>query len=355
MAHTQTGRPGGETLKQLGIRFEGLSKSFGKLQAVRAIDLDIPPGKIFSLLGPSGCGKTTALRMLAGLERADAGSIWIGDRQVEGSTFIPAHQRRIGMVFQDYALFPHMTAAENIRFALPKEERKLSKRVHELMALVGLTGSQNSLPQELSGGQQQRVALARALAMRPDIVLLDEPFSNLDAKLRTRVRNDVCRILRETGITTVLVTHDQEEALSLSDTVSVMFKGEIIQTADPETLYQRPCDRKVATFLGDANFLYGEATGGKIESELGNLEASNGAEGSVLCMIRPESIHLEPCADGVGRVVETEYFGHDLLVHVRMPSGTNIQSRLLGPCDPLQENQPVSVEVRHPVVTFQSI
>ncbi|MBC8075555.1 MAG: ABC transporter ATP-binding protein, partial [Chloroflexales bacterium] len=233
----------------------GVHKQYGAVRAVVDVDLTLASGQLLALLGPSGCGKTTLLRLLAGFEPPDTGTISIGGRQVAGPNgLVPPEQRRVGMVFQDYALFPHLSLKENIAYGLPRSNGR-DARVAELLALVGLESLGTRSPHQLSGGQQQRAALARALAPGPAVMLLDEPFSNLDASLRRTVRSEVRRILQAAGATVLFVTHDQEEALSLADQVAVMLEGRILQVGRPATIYERPTTREVAAFVGAANFL----------------------------------------------------------------------------------------------------
>ncbi|MGK2938026.1 MAG: ABC transporter ATP-binding protein [Solirubrobacteraceae bacterium] len=315
------------------ISITGLHKAFGAARAVDGVDLEVPEGEICALLGPSGCGKTTMLRLLAGFETPDAGTIRVGDRLVAGDGAMLAPEKRgIGMVFQDYALFPHLSVAENVGFGLGRGER--GARVDELLELVGLTGLGDRHPHALSGGQQQRVALARAIAATPALVLLDEPFSGLDAALRASVRGEVRSILERAGVTALFVTHDQEEALSLADTVAVMHAGRVEQIGTPEEVYGRPATRWVATFLGEADVLPGEALDGHVDFELGRLPVDPGFRGAADVLVRPEAVSLSLGSRGSGRrvegrVVQREYFGHDQLVHVELPSGRRIRSRSL--------------------------
>ena len=291
--------------------------------ALDDFNLDVWEGTIVALLGPSGCGKTTALRTIAGFERPDEGTVEINDALVVGSGIdVPPERRRVGMVFQDYALFPHLTVADNIAFGVNDGDQH---RLDTVTELVGLEGLQDRLPHALSGGQQQRVALARALATRPDVLLMDEPFSNLDATLRERVRSEVRTILREKKITGVFVTHDQEEALSMADVVAVMRTGTILQAAPPQELYLHPASRAVASFLGDANFLSGDARNGSVATPIGTF-ATN-LSGPVDVMIRPESITLEPDAGAVHRIIDREFFGHDQLLTVLLGDGSQLRAR----------------------------
>src|SRR5881296_4046773 len=243
------------------IRIDGVVKRFGAVTAVDRAELTIEDGELFTLLGPSGCGKTTLLRLLAGFYQPDAGQIRFGDRVVSG---LPPYERNIGMVFQNYALWPHMTVRANVAYGLRLRKlapAEIETRLAEGLRKVNLVGFESRYPGQLSGGQQQRVALARALVLNPDILLLDEPLSNLDAKIRVQVRAEIRKLQQELGITTVYVTHDQEEALSLADRVAVMRDGQVLQLAPPKTLYERPANRFVADFVGTNNFLPGVCRG----------------------------------------------------------------------------------------------
>jgi iron(III) transport system ATP-binding protein len=317
------------------IRVIGVHKAFGDCRAVDGVNLDIETGEIVALLGPSGCGKTTMLRLLAGFERPDLGCIQLdGEIIAGGKTFLPPEKRRLGMVFQDYALFPHLSVRGNVAYALGR--RGEASRVDDVLELVGLAGLADRAPHELSGGQQQRVALARALAGTPSAVLLDEPFSGLDAALRTQLRGEVREILRQAGVTALFVTHDQEEALSLADRVAVMCDGRIVQVGTPEEVYGRPASRWVAEFLGEADVLPGTVSAdGWVDCELARVPAEGVAAGEAEVLIRPESIALSYSPPSGGRtvveavVVEREFFGHDQLVHVELPSGRRLRSRSL--------------------------
>ncbi len=338
---------------KFAIQCRELSKQFGGVQAVDSVNLALRPGQFLALLGPSGCGKTTTLRLLAGFEPADGGTIEIGGQRVSGpATFIPPEKRSVGMVFQEYALFPHMNVADNVAFGVAKGVNK-KERVEEALALVGLPNIQRRMPYELSGGQQQRVALARALAPNPQLVLLDEPFSNLDAGLRTQIRAEVRQILRRAQATVIFVTHDQEEALSLADEVAVMMDGRVVQTDTPQKLYRRPINKQVATFLGAANFLPGQIAGNsQVLCELGEFPALGNHLGSVEVMLRPEDISLIPDDAAMTEVVEREYFGHDQLVKVRLNSGTVLHSRLLGSAGDFYPGQKVNLRVRDSVIVY---
>ncbi len=312
------------------LELRGIRKRFGANEVLRGVDLEVERGEILALVGPSGCGKTTLLRIIAGLEQPDGGEVVLGGRLLaspRGS--VPPERRRVGLVFQEYALFPHLDVAANVAFGVPRGVDK-RRRVSELLELVGLSGSERRMPHELSGGQQQRVALARTLAAEPELVLLDEPFSNLDAGLRARVRDDVLRILRAAGITAIVVTHDQAEALSLPGRVAVLIEGRIAQVGTAEEVYRRPASRAVAEFVGEANFLpVTRVRDGLIEFELGSLRSPALPGGRFDVMLRPEELVLAP--DGVpARVVGLSYFGHDQLIALALPSGTIVRVRTLG-------------------------
>lgn len=337
--------------EDITIQCEHLSKSYGKVPAVREVTLTLHQGQFMALLGPSGCGKTTTLRLLAGFEVPDQGCIWIGRQMMAGpGVFVPPEHRRVGMVFQDYALFPHMSVARNVAYGIPRGLDQ-ARRVQEVLELVGLKGLESRMPYELSGGQQQRVALARALAPRPNVVLLDEPFSNLDAGLRVRVRAEVREILARAGATVVFVTHDQEEALSLADQIAVMFHGILVQCASPEELYHHPATREVAMFVGETNLLPADAYGESATCELGLLTLDGYKVGPVEVLIRPEALDLVPDPHGQGLVIERNFFGHDQLVSVRLPSGTLLRARL-GPDRNFRVGQRVNLNVRSSVIAF---
>ena len=294
-----------------------VSKAFGDVVAVVDADLCVGRGELVALLGPSGCGKTTLLRLIAGFEYPSSGEVRVDGRTVAGSTWVPPEQRGVGIVFQDYALFPHRDVAGNVGFGVPRRERR--QRVRELLALVGLSGSERRYPHELSGGQQQRVALARALAPRPAVLLLDEPWSNIDPLLRGAMRDDLAAILRASEATVVLVTHDREEAFSLADRIAVMRDGRVVQAAAPEDVYLSPADRWTARFVGAGNFVPGRVEGDLVETLLGRFPAPhrNGAT-DVDVLIRPEQLELRPDPEGPGEVVAREFRGHDVFYRLRV-------------------------------------
>ncbi len=317
------------------LEVEGVSKSFGPEPIIDDLALAVDEGEIMTLLGPSGCGKTTTLRLVAGLERPDEGVVRLHGETVSGpETHIPPEDRGVGVVFQEFALFPHLTAAENVAFGLTdlsKADRKA--RVSELLDLVGLESRAEAYPDELSGGQQQRVALARALAPEPAVVLLDEPFSNLDVDLRVEMREEVRRILKTAGVTAVSVTHDQEEALSISDRVAVVNDGQIEQSGVPESVFQHPESRFVAGFLGHAAFLPGQVVGGEVRTGLGPVgidrvdgltEAYDRVDVDVL--VRPDDLRAVPDEEAPdGSVRARRYLGPTVLYDVELGDGTTVE------------------------------
>jgi iron(III) transport system ATP-binding protein len=315
------------------IDVRGLRAAFGGPDILRGIDLHVGAGSVVALLGPSGCGKTTLLRSIAGLERPTAGEVRIGDRVVMGpGTHVAPEARRVGMVFQDWALFPHLSVAANVAYGLPRAERR-GPRVAEALAMVGLEGLGDRSPGTLSGGQQQRVALARAVAPHPAVLLLDEPFSNLDTALRVDVRAEVHQLLVELGITTVFVTHDQEEAFVLGDEVAVMDRGEIVQQAPPAVLYDRPASPWVAHFVGDANLVPGAARGTTARTGLGPVPLRDEASGAVQVLLRPEELRLDALGGASGdgtaeaAVELVEYYGHDCITFARLADGEVVRVR----------------------------
>lgn len=321
------------------LQLVGLQRRFGEVQALAGLDLDIAPGRITSLLGPSGCGKTTALRIIAGFLDADAGDVLVDGRSQLG---LPPNRRDSAMVFQDFALFPHMNVAANIGYGLrqrrlPAEE--LRSRVGDMLGFLQLEHLAGRMPHELSGGQQQRVALGRALIVRPRVLLMDEPLSNLDARLRVRVRAELKQIQRELGLTTVFVTHDQEEALSLSDVIAVMNEGRIEQVGPPRELFERPVNRFVADVLGETNFLpvSGRAGADTVEVLGQQLRVAAGTAGSQLLLVRPDWLRPGPAAEGglqlSVRLLARDYHGtfercwlqlegHDQPLQMDVPAGS---------------------------------
>jgi iron(III) transport system ATP-binding protein len=304
-----------------------VSKRFGTVAAVARAELRVERGEFVALLGPSGCGKTTLLRLIAGFEHPDHGEIRLEDRTVAGrGAWIPPERRRVGLVFQDYALFPHLTVAENVGFGVARRERR--GRLLEVLELVGLDGYEERYPHELSGGQQQRVALARALAPRPAIVLLDEPWSNIDPLLRSSMREELAAILRTAEVTVVLVTHDREEAFSIADRVALMLDGSIVQAGTPEEIYRNPSSRWTAEFAGAGNFVRGRVAGGLVETALGRFRPVNGVPAeAVEVLIRPEQLELRPDPAAAAEVVDRQFRGHDVFYRVRLADGTTVISQ----------------------------
>ena len=317
----------------VGVQLRRLTRVFGTVRALDDFSLDIAEGEVVALLGPSGCGKTTALRALSGLEDVDSGSIHVGGQDV---TTKPANQRDMAMVFQSYSLFQHRTVAANIAFAL--ELRKVAgdrrKAVAENLELVGLSTQADRYPHQLSGGQQQRVALARALAVRPQVLLLDEPLSALDAKVRVQLREEIRRLQREVGITTLFVTHDQEEALVVADRVGVMSSGKLIQIGSPEDIYRRPASGFVADFIGRTNRLPATSSGATASTLGQSVPLLTGsAQGEVTLLVRPEDVALVRAGSVVtperaGRVVASAFLGAHTRVHVALPSGVSLVAQL---------------------------
>ncbi|GAA3462814.1 ABC transporter ATP-binding protein [Saccharothrix longispora] len=316
------------------LRLDGLRKSFGGQTALAGLDLELAEGELVSLLGPSGCGKTTALRIVAGFETADAGRVTVAGEDVTG---VPANKRDMGMVFQAYSLFPNMTAAENIAFGLRlRRAPDRGARVGELLELVGLAHLGKRYPHQMSGGQQQRVALARALAIRPRVLLLDEPLSALDAKVRVGLRDEVRRIQTESGTTTLFVTHDQEEALAVSDRVGVMSHGRLEQLDTPARVYREPASAFVAEFVGVTNAVFGTAEPGGVRLGAFRLatDAADGLHGDVKVIVRPEDIAITRHGGGddgaptgdvlVGDVLAQSFLGPVTRLSVRLGGGGQV-------------------------------
>jgi putative spermidine/putrescine transport system ATP-binding protein len=313
------------------VLLEHLSKRYGESFVVKDLSLDIAQGEFLVLLGPSGCGKTTTLRMIAGFVEPTSGSVSLAGRDV---TTLPPWKRNTGLVFQSYALFPHLSVRQNVGFGL--EMRRISSaetrmRVDEALRLVRLDGFGERLPRQLSGGQQQRVALARALAFRPDVLLLDEPLSNLDAKLREEVRVEIRELQQKLGLTTVMVTHDQEEALSMADRLVVMAQGEARQVGTQRDLYERPADRFVASFVGRSNFIEGAVEETDVLRSAGGLSVKcvGGSPGGATLALRPEAVSIGEEADAldncfVGLVEYISYLGSILDVRVKLSSEDRI-------------------------------
>jgi len=342
------------------LRIAGVGKRFGDHPVLRGVDLAVGSGELVAMLGSSGSGKTTLLRLVCGFERADAGTIHIGRQLVSGGDVqMPPEQRRVGYVAQEGALFPHLTVADNVIFGLPRRLRRARHRVDELLNLVSLPAAYaGRWPHELSGGEQQRVALARALAPGPRLVLLDEPFSSLDAALRNETRQLVATALAAAGATTLLVTHDQDEALSMGTRVAVLRDGRIVQVASPETLYRQPMDADLARFVGEAVLLKGSAAGGKVTCSLGNLPLAFGvAAGPVVVLVRPEQIRLVPLGSAPllrARVSKVTFFGHDATVSLVLSDDAGspqLAARVAGHMTP-QPGEEVGLSVEGSVVAF---
>jgi len=307
-----------------------LSKKFGSVNALDNLNLQVAKGEILALVGPSGCGKTTLLRVIAGLEKPDSGTVIIGERVVAGGTWVQPERRGVGIVFQDYALFPHMNVFDNVAFGVRCSNRPVvAKKTLESLKLVGLAGMAARYPHELSGGQQQRVALARALAPGPAVILLDEPFSNLDVSLRTQVREEIKEILTRSGATVVLVTHDQEEALFMGDRIGVINAvGQLDQIDRPEVVFHQPATPFVAQFIGIADLLPGEVQNRVIVTEVGQLPLleSPPPGTKVRVVLRPDSTEIYPAADGAGVIVDRTFQGIHYLYRIRLTSGATIRS-----------------------------
>ncbi|RIV40856.1 ABC transporter ATP-binding protein [Micromonospora radicis] len=329
------------------VVLSGVVKRYGRVTALAGADVSVPSGQLTAVLGPSGCGKTTLLRCLAGFERIDGGEIRIdGDRVAGGGRHVPTHRRNIAVVPQEGALFPHLSVADNVGYGLDRAARR-SDRVEQVLALVGLAGYGARMPHQLSGGQQQRVAVARALAPRPSVVLLDEPFSALDAGLRAGLRQDVREALRADGATGVLVTHDQGEALSVADKVVVLRDGRVVQAAAPTTVYREPVDPWVAGFVGDAVLLPAVVEQGAARTALGVVPVAGPVtDGPVTVLVRPEQVRFTAGPGAVtATVLRHDFHGHDALVGLRLADGTRITARILDGAAPLSPGGEVSVQV----------
>ncbi len=339
------------------VALTDLSRHFGAVRALDGLSLDIAPGELVALLGPSGCGKTTALRILAGFEAADAGSVSVDGKDVSR---IPAARRDMGMVFQSYSLFPNMTALDNVGFGLRMRKQRGSergRRAADLLEMVGLTDQAKKYPHQMSGGQQQRVALARALAIEPRVLLLDEPLSALDAKVRLQLREQIRALQQRLGTTTLFVTHDQEEALSMADRVGVMRDGRLEQVAEPSQLYDQPATAFVAEFVGTMNRIPGELQGANDVSALGTVvpvhgETASGLSGDVDVLVRPEGLEIAVQDGGNGIVTQKTFLGSvtrvsvllsgDVSVKVDQPSGV---ASAMSPGTSVQVSLPPAVPV----------
>jgi iron(III) transport system ATP-binding protein len=332
-----------------GVRLVGLTKRYGDVGALESFSLDVAPGELVSLLGPSGCGKTTTLRLVAGFLTPEAGEIWVGDRRVSSAeSVVPPERRRMAMIFQSYALWPHMTVAQNVayglRFKADAVRAERDRRVGEMLKVVQLGGLESRYPGELSGGQQQRVAVARALVVEPDILLLDEPLSNLDANLREEMRFEIRRLHEAFGITTLYVTHDQAEAMVISDRVAVLDRGRLAQVGTAEDLFRRPRSRFVAEFIGKTNIIEATATGvdtvvrGALKLRVGAKDLTPGA--AVLVSVRPHDIRLGAAASGpraentFGAVVRRASYVGTAVDYQLAVEGSDVTLRVAAPVSP---------------------
>ena len=315
------------------VRLEGITKSFDDVLALDDVSLELEAGTMLALLGPSGCGKTTALRLISGFERPDAGTVEIEGRRVASPTsMVPPERRRIGLVFQDLALFPHLSVRDNVAYGIRRDpDRRV--RTDELLDMVGLAGDDGRMPHELSGGMQQRVAVARALAPRPDVLLLDEPFSSLDQAMRTQLRAEVREILREARQSAIFVTHDQGEALTVADKVAVMTRGRVLQVASPELIYAEPANPYVATFVGVANLVPADIQPGSADTRFGHVPlvgpGSRDPAGHGLVLLRPEHFAIAEAPDGPAQddgweVISRRFSGSEILLEVRAGDGERL-------------------------------
>jgi iron(III) transport system ATP-binding protein len=332
------------------LECRGLRKSYGNVLAINDLDLTVLRGQVLALLGPSGCGKTTVLRLMSGFEIPNAGTIRIGDRTVFGpKKHVPPEKRHLGMVFQEGVLFPHMTVWQNVAYGLSRDQQ-LSKVVRQMLDLVGLSNMGNRMPHELSGGQQQRVALARALAPSPEVLLLDEPFSNLDPSLRDQVRHDVLKILKDSGSTSIFVTHDQDEALFMGDVVAVMHDGRIEQVDTPEGVFHRPATRFVAEFIGMADFIPAWREGERLVTEVGWVDWPDSCDlpEGLEVMVRPDCLECHPSEIGQGIIIERQFQGAFYLYRVSLPSGRTVRCMLSHTAEfPIGATATVSLRTGH--------
>ena len=336
--------------ENLIIRARSVAKSYGSETVLSDFNLDVWNGSIVGILGISGSGKTTALRLLAGFDKPDSGIIEMRDKVISSKeTFMPPEERNIGMVFQDYALFPHLNVEKNIAFGLSRDEIK-SGRLEEVLSMCNLETYRNKFPQELSGGQQQRVSLARALAPKPEVILLDEPFTSLDAHMARDLREEVVSLLRQTETTALIVTHDQEEALSVCDVVSVLENGSVIQSATPQEIYLNPVSQTVANSVGDPNILKGFSVDGRVETSLGTFVTAY--DGALDVSIRPECIELLLDSEGSYVVKECTFYGHDQVISFQNSKGEVFRARSL-PNTIYEAGDKVNINISE-VTTFPS-
>ena len=329
-----TGAVMAETTTRGGVevQLDGLVRTYGSVRALDGLDLRMQPGELVALLGPSGCGKTTALRILAGLDEPTSGRVLVDGRDL---TAVPANKRDMGMVFQAYSLFPHLSAQANVEFGLKLrrvDPAKRATRAREMLELVGLVDQADRYASQLSGGQQQRIALARALAIEPSVLLLDEPLSALDAKVRTQLRDEIRRVQLEVGTTTLFVTHDQEEALALADRVGVMKQGTLQQLDTPQTLYSRPANPFVADFVGLMNRIPAEVADGRVSVLGARLKALDGSisSGAGVALLRPEQLKLTPDEAGDAQVVELVFSGAISRARIAAADGSELIAQLSG-------------------------
>ena len=336
--------------ENLIIRARSVAKSYGSETVLSDFNLDVWNGSIVGILGISGSGKTTALRLLAGFDKPDSGIIEMRDKVISSKeTFMPPEERNIGMVFQDYALFPHLNVEKNIAFGLSRDEIK-SGRLEDVILMCNLETYRNKFPQELSGGQQQRVSLARALAPKPEVILLDEPFTSLDAHMARDLREEVVSLLRQTETTALIVTHDQEEALSVCDVVSVLENGSVIQSATPQEIYLNPVSQTVANSVGDPNILKGFSVDGRVETSLGTFVTAY--DGALDVSIRPECIELLLDSEGSYVVKECTFYGHDQVISFQNSKGEVFRARSL-PNTIYEAGDKVNINISE-VTTFPS-
>tara|TARA_B100001559_G_scaffold307577_1_gene299893 strand:- start:8537 stop:9781 length:1245 start_codon:yes stop_codon:yes gene_type:complete len=343
------------------LKLHRVSKLFGAFPALNAVNLDIQSGEVIALLGPSGCGKTTTLRIIAGFEHPTDGEVYLEQTRIADKSFSkPANQRNIGMVFQNGALFPHLTVAQNLEFALPKSDPNPQK-IDDMLEVVRMSDLRDRYPNQLSGGQQQRVSLGRALINSPELLLMDEPFSSLDSALRAEIREEVRQIVRTAGITTIFVTHDQQEAMYFGDTIAVMNNGSIEQYGTPEELFHSPRTRFVAEFMGAVDFIPCDLRGYQLQSEFNTVSVQNpyvvqqiqDDKNGLAFMSRPDCIQLELSEVGHGTIVSREFYGAFYLYIVKLHSGALLRS-LMPHTSEYQSGQPVSISIRdgHTLKTF---
>ncbi len=339
------------------LELKNVTRKFKDMVALDALNLEVGAGELVALLGPSGCGKTTALRIVAGLDRADEGQVILKGKDINA---LPAHKRNMGMVFQAYSLFPNMTAAENVAFGLQMRRVSKNKRrdkANELLELVGLPTHAHRFTHQLSGGQQQRVALARALAIQPEVLLLDEPLSALDAKVRTNLREEIRRLQLSLGTTTIFVTHDQEEAMAVSDRVAVMNKGHIEQIDSPDVLYNSPATDFVAGFVGSMNRLRATKTGSSlfvIGRTVGASKGGPNVEGEVVALVRHESVRVKPDATSDILIVTRSFLGPVSRITCKLPDGDLVHSMMSSAeSSSLRPGDPVKIELLDKELLFQ--